>query len=230
MSPNNTKIKILVTGKKIIEKQGVVAFNFADIAKLANISSGTLYKYFHKKEDLFVYLFTGKIRSYIACLEEVKNSPLTPLEKLVSRHLVLITIAYHQDPKDPFNYVFSNYSLWMNAEDNLLVTMKQTFIELNTLLLEPWHHDLRPALLSSDEFIEDLRNRLLCFQRGACIRSSNSLLKDAGQRVSIDKHLDSFIELTKPLEWMHTPLDIDRMKIKTLCNTISDHYEWHGEW
>jgi len=49
--------QLLDVAENLIDKQGVVSFRFAQIAKGAECSTNTLYKYFESKEDVLVCLF-----------------------------------------------------------------------------------------------------------------------------------------------------------------------------
>lgn len=98
--------QLLDEAEKLIDNQGVVSFRFAQIAKQAECSTNTLYKYFESKEDVLVCLFlrnttSSRIPVFIAenpqfniqqlsvlpilfTFEVVKRSPIFNILRVVS--------------------------------------------------------------------------------------------------------------------------------------------------
>ncbi|WP_252007144.1 TetR/AcrR family transcriptional regulator [Ferrimonas sp. SCSIO 43195] len=48
---------LLDAAEQLIEEQGIISFKFSDIAKVANCSTGSVYKFFESKEDVLLCLF-----------------------------------------------------------------------------------------------------------------------------------------------------------------------------
>ena len=49
--------QILDAAERLIESQGIVSFKFSQLAHEVGCSTGTLYKFFERKEDVLVCLF-----------------------------------------------------------------------------------------------------------------------------------------------------------------------------
>jgi AcrR family transcriptional regulator len=57
----NTQQQILRAAEQIIREKGVARATTKEIAKLAGVAEGTLYKHFERKEDLFLTLFRKQV-------------------------------------------------------------------------------------------------------------------------------------------------------------------------
>jgi AcrR family transcriptional regulator len=62
----NTQQRILDAAEQIIREKGVAHATTKEIAKVAGVAEGTLYKHFERKEDLFLTLF----RKYVPAFKE----------------------------------------------------------------------------------------------------------------------------------------------------------------
>jgi TetR/AcrR family fatty acid metabolism transcriptional regulator len=81
---------ILKAATRIFARRGFFQAQVADIARAAGVAAGTVYLYFHSKDDLLVSLFERTMREAIvegrAALERIAD-PVERLRKLAHLHL-----------------------------------------------------------------------------------------------------------------------------------------------
>ncbi|BDY06079.1 TetR/AcrR family transcriptional regulator [Ferrimonas sp. YFM] len=81
---------LLDAAEQLIEEQGIISFKFSDIAKVANTSTGSVYKFFESKEDVLLCLFLRSATSNNIPDILDTHPELTPQE----RFLVPIVTTY----------------------------------------------------------------------------------------------------------------------------------------
>ena len=83
--------RILRAAERAFGEKGYEQSTITDIAKLANVSEGTIYEYFRNKEDLLFSIPEKRFRQHVAHLEEIFDirSPLAKLERLTRDHFYL---------------------------------------------------------------------------------------------------------------------------------------------
>ena len=87
---------ILDTAKVIFSEKGYEKATTAEIAKSANVSTGTLYEYFKNKEDILFSTLQSRFQSHLKSLDEVfeMKSPVRKLRQFVEHHFLM----YLKDP------------------------------------------------------------------------------------------------------------------------------------
>lgn len=73
---------IIDAAVKVIAKYGYHDAQVAKIAREAGVAEGTIYLYFHNKEDVLVSIFKEKMGEYIALVRDELQKTAGPLEKL----------------------------------------------------------------------------------------------------------------------------------------------------
>lgn len=76
------RTKILNAFTELVNKFGVEKTTMSDIARNVGCSVGTLYNEFKDKEELIYEFFLDHLNNITSRLEEIKNSRLSPEEKL----------------------------------------------------------------------------------------------------------------------------------------------------
>jgi len=88
VSQLNKKEIILSAGVKVFSKKGFHKASMDDIAKLANVSKGSLYLYFKSKEALFLEIVEQGFKELIESIEKVYLVDASPILKLKQAMLV----------------------------------------------------------------------------------------------------------------------------------------------
>ena len=81
---------------KVIRENGWQGTTMSKIAKAAGVSKGTLYNYFEGKLDMLVFVGERSAKHLMAQLQEVRQSPLSPAEKVEE---LLRVMTEHLDTK-----------------------------------------------------------------------------------------------------------------------------------
>ena len=117
--------QILDAAELLIETQGIVSFKFSQLAKEVGCSTGTLYKFFERKEDVLVCLFlrsaTGNhLPSFVD-----KHPQLTAQEKVLLP--ILFTFETIKRSKSFFTLrsVSVNTMVWQLASDEKVERFKK---------------------------------------------------------------------------------------------------------
>ena len=105
-----TRERLLIAARELIEDGGYGAASVAAIAERAGVASGTLYRHFSSKEELFVELFRAVCDREVQAMQEAAGSDLshvgcvqTVLETFARRALRRPRLAWAllAEPVDP---------------------------------------------------------------------------------------------------------------------------------
>ena len=94
--------RILSSAEALIAQRGFHGISMQQIAKLANVATGTIYRYFSDKETLLRCLHEERVRDVSATI--LQNVEVTEPCYLQFRQLWLNTLHYLQASPDSLNY------------------------------------------------------------------------------------------------------------------------------
>lgn len=117
--------QILDAAEHLIETQGVVSFKFSQLAKEVGCSTGTLYKFFERKEDVLVCLFLRSATSNHLPIFIDSHPDLTAQEKVLLP--ILLTFETIKRSKSFFTLrsVSVNTMVWQLASDEKVGRFKK---------------------------------------------------------------------------------------------------------
>lgn len=117
--------QILDAAEYLIESQGVVSFKFSQLAKEVGCSTGTLYKFFERKEDVLVCLFLRSATSNHLTIFIEQYPDLTAQEKVLLP--ILFTFETIKRSKSFFTLrsVSVNTMVWQLASDEKVERFKK---------------------------------------------------------------------------------------------------------
>lgn len=95
---NEKKAKIINVGISEFAKYGYMNSSTNRIVKKSGISKGSLFKYFHSKEELYFYILDSVTAEFISCMEETIDSLPKELFKRVIKYSELEFAWYIQNP------------------------------------------------------------------------------------------------------------------------------------
>src|SRR4051794_25241391 len=78
----DTRTRLLRAGGEVLESGGYAAASVAAIAERAGVATGTLYRHFPSKADLFVELFRAIGDAELAAMQEAAGSMRTAAAEL----------------------------------------------------------------------------------------------------------------------------------------------------
>ncbi|QQX82646.1 TetR/AcrR family transcriptional regulator [Shewanella sp. KX20019] len=117
--------QILDAAEMLIESQGIVSFKFSQLAKEVGCSTGTLYKFFERKEDVLVCLFLRSATSNHLPVFIDQTPELTAQEKVLLP--ILFTFETIKRSKSFFTLrsVSVNTMVWQLASDEKVERFKK---------------------------------------------------------------------------------------------------------
>lgn len=74
--------RIVLGARQLIARGGLREAQMAQVASVAGLSTGALYKYFPSQTDLFIEVLREAVRHEIAILEEIEKAPGTSAQRL----------------------------------------------------------------------------------------------------------------------------------------------------
>jgi AcrR family transcriptional regulator len=109
-----TRRKIQAAGLKLFSHKGFAATSISDIATLAGISTGLMYRHYTSKEDLFSELVNNAVQAMhqITQLLDVGGSPAAAIQNLT--HMLIDTLA-QSDETGQYFVLIIQYFLSGNA-------------------------------------------------------------------------------------------------------------------
>lgn len=117
--------QILDAAEQLIESQGIVSFKFSQLAKEVGCSTGTLYKFFERKEDVLVCLFLRSATSNHLPIFIDQYPSLTEQEKVLLP--IMFTFETIKRSKSFFTLrsVSVNTMVWQLASDEKVERFKK---------------------------------------------------------------------------------------------------------
>lgn len=88
-----TRQRLLAAAREIVDAEGYGGASVVAIAARAGVASGTLYRHFASKEELFVELFRGVCDRELAAMESVADEMAAQASKVEALVEVLVTFA-----------------------------------------------------------------------------------------------------------------------------------------
>ncbi|GAA4881811.1 TetR/AcrR family transcriptional regulator [Ferrimonas pelagia] len=215
--------KIVFAARQVIAEQGLLAFRYSDIAKQAQISMGTLYSHYANKEALVISMFIMRLDILVDLQSRVAQAAMTPYEKLITHYFCPIFFSRHHQQHNELNFLFSNPSIWMRAEDTLQLRLRAGFDAMKAVSATSWSQALEAEHLLTDE-AEIMRQSytLLSYQRGTVLMFQNPM---AANHPKIEECLQTIDGLLRQLNWQEGTTGYDVKKIVTFCRTALDQYD-----
>jgi TetR/AcrR family transcriptional regulator, fatty acid metabolism regulator protein len=93
MRGDNKRGKILEAAVKVFARNGFYQSKVSEIAREAEVADGTIYLYFHNKDDILINLFEEEMTRIIEAMKAViarEDDPVRQLEKFAQAHLGLV--------------------------------------------------------------------------------------------------------------------------------------------
>ncbi|TKB58273.1 TetR/AcrR family transcriptional regulator [Ferrimonas aestuarii] len=155
---------LLNAAETLIEEQGVISFKFSDIAKVANCSTGSVYKFFESKEDVLICLFLRSATSN--CIPDFLD--IHPELDDAERFLVPILMTYAVITKSPsftaLRSVSVNSKVWTLASCEKVQRFKVRANRFFDLIMEQAKSAQQSGMLNESDERLLLLSQLIYFQ------------------------------------------------------------------
>ncbi len=130
------RAEILFAAMRVFSEKGVAKTKMIDIANAAKIGKGTIYEYFHSKEDIFGQTFQHFYKDMQAILEKAITATDDPVEKL--RLLFNISFSeFLESSGDLAKIIMEFWAEGMRNKDEKILgifNLKQIYAEYRTLI------------------------------------------------------------------------------------------------
>ncbi|WP_428617986.1 TetR/AcrR family transcriptional regulator [Shewanella sp.] len=221
--------QILDAAEQLIESQGVVSFKFSQLAKEVGCSTGTLYKFFERKEDVLVCLFLRSATSNHLPIFIDKHPELTEQEKVLLP--VLFTFETISRSKSFFTLrsVSVNTMVWQLASDEKVERFKKRINAFWGWFTDSLHAAVEQGELQATPLqIKELVQGLTFYLTGSLTQFESQLIAPeylSNRRETCYRHLAKLMGLykwEKPL----TPELFDSLEARTKV-FFDQHYRDH---
>ncbi|MCL1049993.1 TetR/AcrR family transcriptional regulator [Shewanella abyssi] len=117
--------QILDAAEQLIESQGIVSFKFSQLAKEVSCSTGTLYKFFERKEDVLVCLFLRSATSNHLPIFVKEHPDLTAQEKVLLPILFTFETIKRSKSFSTLRSISVHPMVWKMASDEKVTRFKK---------------------------------------------------------------------------------------------------------
>ncbi|WP_037471122.1 TetR/AcrR family transcriptional regulator [Shewanella waksmanii] len=171
--------QLLDVSEKLIDNQGVVSFRFAQIAKGAECSTNTLYKYFESKEDVLVCLFLRNTTSS-RMPDFIKDNPyLTIHERAVLPLLFTFELVKRSPIFNILRVVSINSMFWQLASPEKIAILRNRVNLFWSCIRNPLEDAVAAGELHANEQeVKDLTQMLYFFLAGATSSYQSGLMDE----------------------------------------------------
>lgn len=97
--------EIFSAASTLFAERGFEATTMEDISRKAEFAKGTLYNFFHSKEELFVSMVSNEFDKLMALMQTTIDSQTTPPEKL--KQIISTQLAFFEKNKDFFKLLIT---------------------------------------------------------------------------------------------------------------------------
>lgn len=221
--------QILDAAESLIETQGIVSFKFSQLAKEVGCSTGTLYKFFERKEDVLVCLFLRSATSNHLPQFIDMHPELTAQERVLLP--ILFTFETIKRSKSFFTLrsVSVNTMVWQLASDEKVERFKK---RINTFWR--WFTDSLNSAVERGELeatplqVKELVQGITFYLTGCLTQFESQLIAPeflSNRRETCYRHLAKLMgqyRWAKPL----TPELFDSLEAQTI-SFFNKHYRDH---
>ncbi|MBW3163745.1 TetR/AcrR family transcriptional regulator [Ferrimonas balearica] len=205
--------ELLNVAEALVEEHGVVSFRFAQIAKDAQCSNHTLYKYFRSREDVLVCLFLRNCTSNYLPLFLKQNPDLTPWQRAALAAVFSNVAVQRNATFDTLRVVSINSLFWQPASDEKGQLLRQ---RVNLFWDRVRFHVQQAAdegaLLADSDQVLELTQSLYFFMAGILSSYESQLMSE---RYLTERDPTFYRHLAKVLgqqQW-NIPLDVQSLEV-----------------
>ncbi|MFC0427704.1 TetR/AcrR family transcriptional regulator [Chryseobacterium scophthalmum] len=166
MELKEKQIKILEVAVELFKEKGYMGSSVRDLATKLNIKAASLYAHIRSKEEILEWICFGVAHEFFAELQEVKNTNVSPQEKLnlfLDKHLSVV--LKNRD----VTHIYSNE--WKHLEERLpeFIELRKNYQqEVEQLISEIYQAEsweLKSSAFTTRFILHTLNNSYFWFKR-----------------------------------------------------------------
>lgn len=166
MELKEKQIKILEVAVELFKEKGYMGSSVRDLATKLNIKAASLYAHIRSKEEILEWICFGVAHDFFAELQEVKNTNVSPQEKLnlfLDKHLSVV--LKNRD----VTHIYSNE--WKHLEERLpeFIELRKNYQqEVEQLISEIYqaeNWELKSSAFTTRFILHTLNNSYFWFKR-----------------------------------------------------------------
>ncbi|WP_108944676.1 TetR/AcrR family transcriptional regulator [Shewanella halifaxensis] len=213
---------VISTAKKVIRRQGVMAFSMRDILKDSGISTSTLYRIVRNKSDLLIKIFMEFFASSNDLAISINKQQLNEKERLI---VWLLHPSFQSEVCDydyGVNFLASNRSVLSQASDEALSEL-QDFFECRMDIYQSLMDEMLLAgkVDTTQAFKFEVLKQLIIVSRGTHVMAANYLLSPGkGHKVTLSC-IPLLEHVMSQFNWGVT-LTVDTHRVMLALRTIGD--------
>ncbi|MEC4726819.1 TetR/AcrR family transcriptional regulator [Shewanella sp. D64] len=206
---------LLEVARELILESGMVSFTFTDIAKRAEVSRATLYKYFSGKEDVLVSLFVRDANNTRQMLLDIQDyEPLNDREKLITALLAPVSISSDSKNRLGITFLSANPGIYLFAGKSQQEELERLIEQLKNIHTQFWMTPMKKGtLITTQEQLVKVMAAVYPYQRG-CVLIPQSIMT-LGNHInrSLFDVYENLMLYTDKLEWHedHKTVEYDKV-------------------
>ncbi|MBD3903619.1 TetR/AcrR family transcriptional regulator [Chryseobacterium sp. Ch-15] len=182
MELKEKQIKILEVAVELFKEKGYMGSSVRDLATKLNIKAASLYAHIRSKEEILEWICFGVAHEFFAELQEVKNTKVSPQEKLnlfLDKHLSVV--LKNRD----VTHIYSNE--WKHLEDRLpeFIELRKNYQqEVEQLISEIYkaeNWELKSSAFTTRFILHTLNNSYFWFKRN--IESTSEITSEIREKL-----------------------------------------------
>jgi AcrR family transcriptional regulator len=219
---------ILNAAEKLIESQGIVSFNFSQLAKDVSCSTGTLYKHFKGKEDILVCLFLRNATSNHLHGFVEKFPELTKYQKVLLPVLFTFEAIERSKSFSTLRSISVNPMIWKLASDEKVERFKK---RINAFWF--WFSDSIASAIDSGELdatteeASQLVQGIIFYLTGSLTQFESELIES---KYLSDRKKTCYIHLEKLMAQYHWTVPLTKNDFEYLQRDVKKYFNTHYQY
>lgn len=205
---------LLEVARELILESGMVSFTFTDIAKRAEVSRATLYKYFSGKEDVLVSLFVRDANNTRQMLLDIQaDTILNNREKILLSLLAPVAGSMEAMNRSGTLLLSANPGIFMFASEAHQTRLEQIVAQIREIVLEFWVIPFKQGHMRVTQAqLEEVMASTFPYQRGCVIIPQNVMTAGKYIHYPLRKVFENLLKLTEALNWCEEHANVDYEK------------------
>ncbi|USD37318.1 TetR/AcrR family transcriptional regulator [Ferrimonas sp. SCSIO 43195] len=222
---------ILDAAEALVVADGIISFNFSQLAKEVGCSTGTLYRFFERKEDALVCLFLRNATSNHLQGFVTQHPDLTAMEKVLLPVLFTFEMVQRNPSFNALRSVSVNAHIWKLASADKVARLRQRVDHFWNW----FHQSVEQAQASGELQASPDQARLLAqgmvfFLTGALTQFESQLVSGRYLGERNDTCFEHLYQLMNQYRW-HTPFTeaVYRSLAQQVAAYLQQHYRRHRD-
>ncbi|RTR29298.1 TetR/AcrR family transcriptional regulator [Shewanella atlantica] len=214
MSKLERESRLLEVARELILEHGMMSFKFTDIAKRAEVSRATLYKYFSGKEDVLVSLFVSDAGNTLQMLLDIQaDKTLNDREKILLSLLAPVASSMEALNRSGTLLLSANPGIFMFAGEAHQAKLEQIVAQIRGIVLEFWVIPFKQGHMRvTQEQFEEVMASTFPYQRGCVTIPQNVMTVGKQINYPLKKVFENLLKLTEALDWCEAHANVDYEK------------------